>query len=729
VKTKTKLTDRQIADLQRLADKNKKPSGGLTAAIVAGLFSLAVLLVTAVILPLLTWAVRTAFRLLSKLVVLSGAALREMATGEHRGSFLPVWPLSIALLPLPLSVPGWLALGSAFVGIWTALWAVNHEWSLAEKLPGQVGARLYRLGVAVRAGGRSLRWSWNRAVGRRVFSDRELMLAAFLCLGIAAAETLRIFTPAWVWMTALPLFTMYPVALWVEGRRVRPTAPLTSFQEVWNRRVGVQEVRDENKVVVTEACLPDLSGRWLSWDESKHQGVWELDNALAHEVRGKAGEIELALSHELPEIRRGSLELKHNKRDHVRHLVVRYTSDPIGDAGKKTYFEAPTLDKQGRYLAGVTPAGLAIHGRLMRPGGAAFSIVVGSTGSGKGVILRTMMVNAFSSSNVFCVGADGKGGTGIPWARHGADLYAWTPEQWALAIELTYDVLTARKARYGAVGKDQWSPFTPLIKGGPVDPLFFLAIDEIQEVVMAWPLRSKRGLAQKMQTISAQGRSVGVSGALSTQFGLVTDFWNNVIRTNFMGGGTTFIGKVGGRQAKQLAVQDVQDVDPSALPDLNGWFMPISRIDDVPRDAFRGVFLPTTADREDWHATGGQQGDPAPFGTAEEIIPKVVKWATLHPDDQAIVDRYRVRWEEAGSGLVAPAEPQVMLHSVPTGDDGTDDGESRVLRALASESLNTSQLARTIGMDRAYLASELLKRLESEGVIARDDDKKWSKVA
>lgn len=708
-----RLSKKEIAQLDQLITKKKK-SKGLTNELFGAIFALIVTLVTTVVQFAYWAAVKSVTKVVIPLMLWmvqeGGKGLREMATGKHRGAFLPVWPTLAALLPLPWAGPGWLALGSAFAGTWVAIWATDHEFSLAEKLPGRAIEPIEHLGTAARGVGRLLRATWTRAVGRKVFSNRELLLVATYCEAVGIFQVIRGLVPAWGSLAVLVVLGLYPVCLWVDGRRIRPPAKLTQFQETWNLLVPKR--------------LPEMAGTWLSWDDKKHQGVWELDDALANEVREKSDEIELALSHEMPEIRRGSLELKHNKRDHVRHLRVRYTSDPIGDASKTTYFEGPTLDKEGRYLAGITPGGLAIQGRLYRKGGAAFSIVIGATGAGKGVIFRTMLANAFSSPNVFCVAVDGKGGTGIPWARLGADMYAWTPEQWALAIEMTYEILQARKLRYGKVGKDQWSPFTPLIPGEPCDPLFFLPVDEIQEVVKAWPARSKRGLTAKVETLSAQGRSVGVSGALSTQFGMVTDYWNNIIRTNFMGGGTTFVGKVGSRQSKQTAIQDQNDVDPSTLPDHEGWFLPISRIDtSVPRDAFRGVFLPTEADRVD--------GDPAPFGVAEEVIPKIVKWATLHPDDQAIVDRYRNRWESTDSGLVVPEQGNVMLHSVPTVDgDGTDDGESRVLKALAEASLNASQLHREIDMNRSYLSHELLPRLEAEGKITRDDDgRTWRRVA
>lgn len=714
-----RLSTKEIAQLEQLSKKQKKSQGltneltksigSLVSTVVTSVVKLAywivVKTVTKMVVPLLLWMIRE-----------GGKGLREMATGKHRGVFLPVWPTAAALLPLPWAAVGWLALGSAFAGTWVAIWATDHEFSLAEKLPGRAVEPIARLGTVIRGIGRLLRATWNKTVGRRVFSDRELLVVAAYCGAIGIFQATRGLVPAWMSLIVLAVLGLYPVCLWVDSRRIRPPAKLTKFQETWNLLVPKR--------------LPEMAGQWRSWDDKKHQGVWELDDALANDVKDNAREIELALSHEMPEVRRGSLELKHNKREHVRYLVVRYTSDPIGDASKISYFEGPTLDKQGRYLAGVTPAGLAVHGRLARKGGSAFSIVVGATGAGKGVIFRTMLVNAFSAPWVFTVAVDGKGGTGIPWARLGADMYAMTQEQWALSIELVHAILEARKLRYGKVGRDQWSPFVPLVEGEPCDPQVFLPIDEIQEVVKAWPLRSKRGLASKLETISAQGRSVGVSGALSTQFGLAPEYWTNVVRTNFMGGGTTFIGKVGGRQAKQAALQDVQDVDPSQLPDHNGWFVPISRIDDsVPRDAFRGIFLPTEADRQD--------GDPAPFGVAEEVIPKLVRWAQLHPADQAIVDSFRDRWESTDSGLAVPAAAKT-LHSVPTGssvgdselDDGTDDGESRVLRALDEANLNTSELARTVEMDRSYLSSELLKRLETEGKISRDDEsKKWRRVA
>lgn len=728
------LSKKEVAQLESVMRGKKPPKKSLPTLLIEAILSLVALIVTTVVklaFRLVVWLLIQGIKLLRIGFEEGGKGLREMATGKHRGAFLPVWPTVAVLLPLPLAILGWAALGTAFAGVWVAIWAVDHEWSLAARLPGQASPWLRHLGTSLRATGRLLRATWNRSVGRQVFSVRELLIVATYCETVAVWQAVRLVLPAPWSLAVLLLLVMYPVCLWVHGRQIRATeaAKLSKFQETWNARVGITADPEADPKI--EARLPELAGHWLSFDDQRHQGVWELDNSLAADVIGKAGEVELALSFDMPEIRRGSLELKHNKRDHVRHLGVRYTPDPIGDAAKTSYFEGPTLDRQGRYLAGVTPAGLAIHGRLIRKGGAAFTIVIGSPGAGKGVVFRTMLANAFSANWVYTVAVDGKGGTGIPWARLGSDLYAMTPEQWALAIELTWEILQARKMRYGKVGKDQWSPFTPLVPGEPCDPLFFLPIDEIQEVVKAWPANKKvRTLASKMETIGAQGRSVGVSGALSTQFGKVDDYWTNVVRTNFMGGGTTFVGKLGGRQAKQVAVQGEEEVDLNTLPDVDGWFVPISRIDDsVPRDAFRGIFLPTEADRQD--------GTPAPFGVAEEVIPRITRWATLHPEDQAIVDRYRARWETADSGLAVPAGT-TPLHSVPMGsgtgeeselDDMTDDGESRVLRALAEANLGTSALAREVDMDRSYLSMELLKRLETEGKITRNDDKTWRRAA
>ncbi len=389
-------------------------------------------------------------------------------------------------------------------------------------------------------------------------------------------------------------------------------------------------------------------------------------------------------------------------------------ADPHLEIKRPAYGAGATLDDKGRFVLGYTIDGDVAYGSLWRPRGSTCTTALGAPGSGKGVVTRNACLMGITSEHVYVAVADCKGvehgGAGIPEVRAGVDLYGRTREQWGKVIDLTYDILRSRAARYGENGWGGWTPDR--------DPLWLLVIDEIARFSNAY--RSDQTV-KSMEEIANLGRSLGIGMVINTQHGDAASMISTKFIGSVRGAGTVALGVASGTQSQNSLGQDLR-VNWSMLPRESGWMFVSSSIDvaqGVDPYPVRMLWYPS---REEIDMGVVDDPDVIPV---EEYIRHGRKTATLHEDDQAIVDAYLVDFYGTPAISAATADTTTTV----TPDELMDEnGKDRVLKVLAAhpDGLVRSQIAERAGLGPT-MTSRWLKRLAEQNppAVAKTEDDKW----
>ena len=279
-----------------------------------------------------------------------------------------------------------------------------------------------------------------------------------------------------------------------------------------------------------------------------------------------------------------------------------------GDETRMRFWDGPSLREDGTWIAGYTTTGDPVEARLWQPGGAVFGAAVAAQGAGKGVFMRTLLLEAALSPLVYVVDLDGKLGMGIPEAYDGADVYAGSegPVRWRKVIDAVHAVYKARAARYGAARRGRWVPGKP-------DPMILFVIDELSQVVHA----VGKPWVRKLVELGEGMRATGIGMWIDTQKG---DGPSATARAPL--GRVAWIGPAG---CGQVAVQDYAcDLGDCAG---RGW-------------AFLAAGVRAAA-----HVRGGM---PGRVGTTMHRTRSVARWfrktQPAHEEDQAAGARRPVVW-------------------------------------------------------------------------------------
>jgi hypothetical protein len=414
-----------------------------------------------------------------------------------------------------------------------------------------------------------------------------------------------------------------------------------SFRDIWEDGIAGR--------------VDKLAGEFVEADEDSGSYLIRLHNALATEAATLDALAE-KVAHEYTGLPypRGSITLSNPPNmPSPAYLRVTVAADPTGAVSRVTYFDGPTLAKDGRYLAGYTRAGAPVYGRLWRVGGGVNFLAFGVPGSGKGGAIRTHLTEAALSPLVFPIGLDCKGiegedsvfrgGAGIPEIAAGMEFYAKDKDAWEVGFLMTMEILAARADRYGNAGQSKWYP--DLDVDGYCDPLWEMAIDELAIFVRAFP----KFKDQFGQLIALQ-RSFGMGTAVTSQNGQAPEFFGvTKIRSDLRGNGVTFAGHPGDSQAVTAAQADWQ-LNFTRLP-KGQWQFVLNKIDQgVSTDPVRWRYLPSAVERD-------HEGLDGTYGVAEEWMARR-ETPKLHPQDEAIYHRWMERLGQTVAPVEQPVAPQ-----------------------------------------------------------------------
>lgn len=522
--------------------------------------------------------------------------------------------------------------------------------------------------------------AWLRREGQ-FLSDKERRLLCILTLALAGAENVLVGSYWWVRAAVLTGIVLSASPSWWTGRRIRPRVDLTKIQQEWN-----------DKVV---PAFPKLAGEWLDFDETKSTGVLELTTAKASEAARMDEDAEWALRRA-----RGTVSISDDPRlQSVRKVRIAFSTP--GEGGRMQYFDGPTFDGE-YFLAGYGYGQNPTMARWRRPGGVTNWGVIGPPGSGKGLFARLAGVEAALMPDSLLLGVDGKGGAGIGSLRTGCYKYATTPQEWSALVDWVYRVTKNREARYG---KEQWEFYTAQ---RPLEPHLILWIDESNSVFLEMPQ-----LKAKILYITAKGRSLGVSVAMSTQYGNEQGYGNTNIRGNMLGNGSLWAGPTSDVIGRQLMLQDFK-INLSSLPAEPGWAFIQSKLDAMAQTVpMRGLVIPSQQEVD-----FGMFDNP--FGTVQDWMTRAA-FPQMHPSDI-----------EAGSSAAViggpddgAAAPAPVLDLKPDSE-----GKAKIRRVLTESEipLPRGAIAERAGVVPRH-AQDLLKELKVEGFAYHDEDKGlWEKI-
>lgn len=523
-------------------------------------------------------------------------------------------------------------------------------------------------------------------------SEHEWGMAKWWDEALAVWIVAYSFVPLPVSLVALLLITVMWTVPWADGRRTRyeesKTAPKhfseagptvapwkpkkPDFTRIWNEKIATET-----------AGLECLQGRWLKWDPDTDSGVIRLHDYLATDATGLTTQIERVMNWV-----HGTIRLEHRPEDRAKDLRVTYVKNVIGTTKEIQYWTGPSLSAKGGMLLGTSLNHAEARLPLSRPGGAAHGMISGGTGSGKGGLQRTIIIEAGMADWVYVIAVDGKGGTGFPEIKQAADLFVDDSDSIDAAIESVVRIMQARQRRYGAQGYSAWAP--------NLDPLIMLCIDEMHEV--------SRGLSKKatagIDTLAAQARAAGIGLWLASQRAEVGSFGGPRVRANLLAGGTGLVGRAGDQRSGDLARQ-AWDIDLGAMPRVAGWFYQLTQVDDTPPVMVRTLYIPSEQDRVN--------GMAAPHGTAEQWAERATH-IQLHPEDQAILDE-RFEGDDDRDEPVATVHP--IRGDVPRSENQPPkrgETEQAILDTMTAEPNRrwmASELADKVGKSKRWLNTVL----------------------
>ncbi len=571
--------------------------------------------------------------------VLTGGAVaalmaRWTLARKRRHIFAPLWlALMVALAsPWRWAGPFWAA--AAFAGWWQAVRPAERRWK-----------------------------------GRTALSQREwiVLTLALVAAALWSASTQLVAADRAVFAAAWVVLAGVGTGTWWWGRRTRKDKPTEAelvkvesttphpLVEVWPRLVEAE---------------PKLAGDW-DWTPGADTGILRLHSTSAAAAVRLQDDVERILN-----VIPGTIRLSRRRSLPARSLVVSVVTSVVAKEGEIAYWEGPTLEDTGRrhLTVGRTLTGKNIKVPLLRANGASHFIIIAGSGNGKGVTARLLATEFALSDWIYPIALDGKGGQGFPEIRDGMTLYLREPEDIQAAIRMVAALSDARKRRYGDLGASGWVPSL-------YEPMIVVLIDEVHELSKIFP----KDVNGCIETLAAQGRSNGVSLVLISQRADGDSLVSTKTRNNVRANGTAFIGKFGDSVASSLGSEGF-DVDPMDLPVGEGWFYVLSHTAPAEEPEGRISYIPSSYELE-----ARDDEVVAPMGSVEEIMARAI-FPELHPEDQAIVDRFfppDVLAAEAndldpelpGVQTLVLEPPQELPTGYPQGHEGDSEGDISRARA------------------------------------------------
>ena len=164
----------------------------------------------------------------------------------------------------------------------------------------------------------------------------------------------------------------------------------------------------------------------------------------------------------------------------------------------------------GRGLAGLVTVNLATTSHIL---------LGGSTGSGKSVLLKLLVMESIKKGAVVCV-ADFKGGVDYPAVWHEYCRFCFTLEELVPLLDELLAILEERKRLFKNVGCANLGEYNAATNEDL--PRYIFACDEVAEVLDKTGLNKeqKEQVAQvesRLATIARQGRAFGIHLILATQ--------------------------------------------------------------------------------------------------------------------------------------------------------------------------------------------------------------------
>ena len=173
----------------------------------------------------------------------------------------------------------------------------------------------------------------------------------------------------------------------------------------------------------------------------------------------------------------------------------------------------------------------------------------------------------------------------------------------------------------------------------------------------------------------------------------------------------------GDNTSQSDAEQALRGVDLSRLPRESGWMVIASEITTALPVAARMLYYPCQEEID----MGGIDPTVVPI---EELIRQHRQVATLHPDDQALVDACMVDFH----GTPETSTPGQRDAATVTPDEPMDEnGKDRVLKVLRDahpDGLAWNDIAERTGLKRA-MTYRWLARLKDEDLATSTDDGTW----
>ena len=578
--------------------------------------------------------------------------IREAVVGKRRRAIVPAWFAGLAAVSVR--------------DVWVA-------WLLA-------AASLAGLSVLADIKGRT-----------RVLSVREMRLWAAGCAAVTVWQATRSVVPWPVEYGLLAALTVAVAVPWWLGGRAAGIMP---------KREAPQETAWREQVSDHPAATPDLKESRLVVD--REQRSKDVTTGVLHLKPGvKASSAAVHDEHveSLLDVPRGTITMGTAPGLTSRQLRVVFSRQGTTDVIR--YWDGPSLNDAGFYVVGCTNSGDKITDRMWHETGGSFATILAGPRLGKGVRVRIEAIESGLSERVWLAAIDGKSGAGFPEIRDACDLYVGHEgvTAWRKVIAGVDAIYRTRAARYGREGRSLFKP-----RDG--EPVITLLIDEGLRVMTEVGARH----VQMIEDMTGGGSSIGIRIVLDAQKGDARSMGTTTIRANLRANGSVWIGPTGDQQARIVAVQDWEGIDPGLLPSAKGWAWQASRPQGVEPTQIRTLYLPSRIEVD-------ELGVEAPFGVAEEWAAKSAH-PVLHPDDQAALDA--VLGEDATDGT-----PRLTVVQ-PT---QTETGRDRIRRILAEADgpMERGEIAKRAQVVPRH-ATDLLNDLEAAGE-ARRTDGGWEKAS
>ena len=540
---------------------------------------------------------------------------------------------------------------------------------------------------------------------RRYLSAREMRIAArtfaliALSIGIGAPWQLEWF--------GIGLAVAGGAIFWWKNVSA-PPEQLSGFEEQWYDCVAHPSAEVPSR-------YPELEGWFREWDDEAGRGVYELAQADAWDVAGMDAKVELAFDQ-----RPGTISLAADPR--LSRRLLRITASDPSVGGRLRMFDGYSLGRDGRFIVGYSKGGVPQYGKIWGSGGALYITIIAPPNMGKGSLLRLIVIEGAASPDLLMLGADGKRGGGLGYARQGFHTLTTNHNDSADLIHGYLQAVQERAERYGEADEDGY-----MVRH--LDPRMLLVIDEPK-----WIIDHEPRVKGWLEEITGISRFVGAGLAITLHKGDADSYGSTLTRSNMITNGWLAMGPAPDNQSKSTGLQGF-DFDPSTLPSDPGWFGLVGRPLESQPTPVRTLWVPNDLDVRKAQAddvTGLKtELDIAPFGTVQQWLARDTVHPELHPATlEALFRPARERIERIEAAKKAETEQaEATAKALAEGPEQAD-GWSRVQAVLKAnpDGLIRIEIAKAADLSPGY-TSELLRTRSENGDVVQNKNKTWRLAA